>query len=525
MSKSLVVMGNIWTGDPKNPHAEALRVVGDRIVQVGEKSDVVPAKGEEIYDFGDCLVTPGFTDSHIHFGAYARAGMYPDCGNANSLEELLDFLGGQVQGAAPDRWIRCINFIELNWKRPAVPSRLQLDRIALETPLLVSHYGAHFHIANTKAFELSGLWDSHDSEIERGADGLPTGRLFDSGADAMIKIIEAQYETNEALMSFSERALKKLSSMGIVALHACDAPSYALGERPDILQDLDEMGKLPMHVLLYHDELPNFAIRSGAGLNGGHIAYAGLKLFADGSLGARTAALNEPYSDKSDEYGRLLYPDEKLMEKLRAAQKRRIQVQIHAIGDAANEQVVGCVEAVQRELGRPAFPFRLNHAIVLPEGMPERIARAGIVVDLQPIQMWDDRNMAPSRLGERLYHRTYQLRRLADAGVLLTGSSDAPCDDPNPWYGIGIAATHRGLDGLMLEGQDASQKLTSDEALALYTMNPWKALGVKDGKAGILVPGARADIAVADRNVFELAPGDICKVKNQATFFEGRRVF
>ncbi len=525
MSKSLVVMGNIWTGDPKNPHAEALRVVGDRIVQVGEKSDVVPAKGEEIYDFGDCLVTPGFTDSHIHFGAYARAGMYPDCGNANSLEELLDFLGGQVQGAAPDRWIRCINFIELNWKRPAVPSRLQLDRIALETPLLVSHYGAHFHIANTKAFELSGLWDSHDSEIERGADGLPTGRLFDSGADAMIKIIEAQYETNEALMSFSERALKKLSSMGIVALHACDAPSYALGERPDILQDLDEMGKLPMHVLLYHDELPNFAIRSGAGLNGGHIAYAGLKLFADGSLGARTAALNEPYSDKSDEYGRLLYPDEKLMEKLRAAQKRRIQVQIHAIGDAANEQVVGCVEAVQRELGRPAFPFRLNHAIVLPEGMPERIARAGIVVDLQPIQMWDDRNMAPSRLGERLYHRTYQLRRLADTGVLLTGSSDAPCDDPNPWYGIGIAATHRGLDGLMLEGQDASQKLTIDEALALYTMNPWKALGVKDGTAGILVPGARADIAVADRNVFELAPGDICKVKNQATFFEGRRVF
>lgn len=525
MSKSLVVMGNIWTGDPKNPHAEALRVVGDRIVQVGEKSDVVPAKGEEIYDFGDCLVTPGFTDSHIHFGAYARAGMYPDCGNANSLEELLDFLGGQVQGAAPDRWIRCINFIELNWEHPAVPSRLQLDRIAPETPLLVSHYGAHFHIANTKAFELSSLWDSHDPEIERGADGLPTGRLFDSGADAMIKIIEAQYETNEALMSFSERALKKLSSMGIVALHACDAPSYALGERPDILQDLDEMGKLSMHVLLYHDELPNFAIRSGAGLNGGHIAYAGLKLFADGSLGARTAALNEPYSDKSDEYGRLLYPDEKLMEKLRAAQKRRIQVQIHAIGDAANEQVVGCVEAVQRELGRPAFPFRLNHAIVLPEGMPERIARAGIVVDLQPIQMWDDRNMAPSRLGERLYHRTYQLRKLADAGVLLTGSSDAPCDDPNPWYGIGIAATHRGLDGLMLEGQDASQKLTIDEALALYTMNPWKALGVKDGKAGILVPGARADIAVADRNVFELAPGDICKVKNQATFFEGRRVF
>ena len=90
---------------------------------------------------------------------------------------------------------------------------------------------------------------------------------------------------------------------------------------------------------------------------------------------------------------------------------------------------------------------------------------------------------------------------------------------------MGIAATHRGLDGAMLEGQDAGQKLTRDEALALYTTNPWKALGVKDGTSGMLVPGARADIAVADRNVFELAPEDLCKVKNQATFFEGRRVF
>lgn len=525
MSKSCVVTGTIWTGDPRNPRAEALRVVDDRIVQVGARSFVAPAKDEDVWDFGSCLVTPGFTDSHIHFGAYARAGMYPDCGTANSLEELLEFLRAQVKDAAPGQWIRCVNFIELNWKRPAVPSRLQLDGVAPETPLLVSHYGAHFHVANTKAFELSGLWDSHDPEIERGADGLPTGRLFDSGADAMIKAVEAQYETNEALMSFSERALKKLSSMGIVALHACDAPSYALGERPDILQDLDERGALPMRVFLYHDELPNFAIRSGAGLNGGHIAYAGLKFFADGSLGARTAALNEPYSDKDDECGRLLYTDEKLMEKLRAAQKRRIQVQVHAIGDAANEQVVRCMEAVQRELGRPTFSYRLNHAIVLPEGMPERIARAGIVVDLQPIQMWDDRNMAPLRLGGRLYRRAYQLRRLADAGVLLTGSSDAPCDDPNPWYGMGIAATHRGLDGAMLEGQDAGQKLTRDEALALYTTNPWKALGVKDGTSGMLVPGARADIAVADRNVFELAPEDLCKVKNQATFFEGRRVF
>ena len=175
MSKSCVVTGTIWTGDPRNPRAEALRVVDDRIVQVGARSFVAPAKDEDVWDFGSCLVTPGFTDSHIHFGAYARAGMYPDCGTANSLEELLEFLRAQVKDAAPGQWIRCVNFIELNWKRPAVPSRLQLDGVAPETPLLVSHYGAHFHVANTKAFELSGLWDSHDPEIERGADGLPTG--------------------------------------------------------------------------------------------------------------------------------------------------------------------------------------------------------------------------------------------------------------------------------------------------------------------------------------------------------------
>ncbi len=525
MSKSFVLKGNIWTGDPAHPRAEALRAVGGRIVRVGTSAEISPGPGDAVYDFGDCLVTPGFTDSHLHFGAYARAGIYPDCGGANSLEELLGFLAGQVRNAAPGAWVRCVNFIELNWEKPEVPTRLQLDSAAPDTPLLVSHYGAHFHIANTKAFQVSGLWDSDSAEIERGSDGLPAGRLFDSGADAMIRAVEAQYETTESLTRFSERALKKLSSMGIVALHTCDAPSYALGERPDILQDLDESGRLPMYVFLYHDKLPNFLIRSRISLNGGHIAYAGLKLFADGSLGARTAAMVEPYSDKADERGRLLLTDEAMTDAFRAAQKRGIQVQIHAIGDAANDQVVRCVEAVQAELGRPKLPYRLNHAIVLTDGLARRIADAGIVVDLQPIQIWDDRNMAPSRLGRRLHDATYQLRRLADAGILLTGSSDAPCDDPNPWYGIGIAATHRGLDGTVPEGQNEAQKLTLDEALALYTANPWKALGIDSRNAGTLVPGAPANIAVAECDVFKLDPRDICGVKNQATFFEGERVF
>ncbi len=522
---SFVLRGNIWTGDEKRPRARALRVENGKIVGVGAREEIVPRSGDEIYDFGDCTVTPGFTDSHLHFGAYARTWMYPDCSGAKSLEDLLDFLRDQVKKNESGAWLRVVNFVELNWEHPAVPTRLDLDAVAPDTPLLLSHYGGHFHVANTKAFERSGLWNVNSPEIERGADGLPAGRLIDSGADAMIKLIEASCETVEQLTKYSAAAIEKLSSMGITALHTSDAPSYALGDRPDILQDLDEAGRLPAHVFIYHDKLPNTLIRSRICLNGGHIAYAGLKLFADGSLGARTAALIEPYSDDAAERGRLLFSDGELMKNFREAQSRRIGVQIHAIGDAANEQVVRCIEKVQSELGSPEIPYRLNHAIVLTEDLPERIARAGIVVDLQPIQMWDDRNMAPARLASRLHDRAYQLRALADAGIVLTGSSDAPCDDPNPWWGIGLAATHRGLDGSLLKGQNEAQKLTLDEALTIYTANPWKSLGIDPRKAGILCPGAAADCAVADCDVFALAPEKICAVKNQATFFEGRKVF
>lgn len=525
MSESFVLKGNIWTGDSGKPYVEALRVSGGKVLQTGSVSEIVPSAGEKVYDYGRCLVTPGFTDAHLHFGAYARAGIYPDCGSAESLEDLLDFLRGQVKDAGAGRWVRCINFIELNWKHPAVPTRLQLDRIAPDTPLVVSHYGAHMHIANTAAFKSAGLWDSSDPEIERGSDGLPTGKLFDSGADAMIRAIQAQHETDAALTAFFEKALHKLTSLGLTALHACDAPTYALGERPDLMQNLDAGGRMPMHVFFYHDRLPDFKVRSQRNFKSGHLAYAGLKVFADGSLGARTAALSRPYSDEPGESGHLIHTDEQMISLFRAAQMRGIQVQTHAIGDAACKQVVRCVEAVQKELGRPEAPYRLNHAIVLGEGMPERIARAGIVVDLQPIQIWDDRNMAPLRLGPRLFRMAYQLRRLADAGILLTGSSDAPCDDPNPWYGIGVAATHLGLDGSVPEGHDTAQKLTLDEALRLYTVNPWKAMAFDGPAAGTLVPGAPADIAVADRDVFKAAPAEICQVKNQATFFEGEKVF
>lgn len=518
---SFVVKGKVWTGDDSFPYAGWFRVRGGVITERGESSSFSPQQGEEVLDYGDNLVLPGFTDAHIHFTAFAKRKIYRDLSGVKSLGEMLDAVSEECAKAGKGVWVRCINYNEAYWDTPQLPDIDMLDEIAPENPVILSRYCGHIHIANSAGFKRAGIYDSDSVNVVRGADGRLTGLLTEGGAGPIIESVAAEYETPEKLRELINAACLELAASGITAVHANDAPSYALGEDLAAMQDLDAQGRLPLRVLCYHDRMPNYTIKSGFGND--KVSFAGLKLFADGCLGGHTAALSDPYSDATDACGLINWSDDVLYSMLAEARRRGIQVQIHAIGDKAVEQVVAAIEKVIAEYGRPELPFRINHCIVCPKDLVERIAVSGSAVDLQPIQAHTDRTMAPLRLGARMEH-SYSFKTLHDAGILLTGSSDAPMEVPDPWFSIWCAVCRTDTDGAPLAGYNPDEKLDLDSALKMYTVNPWIAVGKAD-KFGKIAPGYIADFTVTEGDPTEMPPENLRCVQNTATFIGGECVF
>lgn len=519
---SYIVKGAIWTGDSAKPYADCFRVEGGRFAEVGSASELRPRDGEKVCDYGENLIVPGFTDAHMHLTAYSKLHLYKDLASVGSLEELKEILRAEAAKTEKGKWLRCINFNETTWERKILPHIKTLDEVAPDTPLILSRYCGHKHIVNTAGFKKSGLWDSTDPNVERDAKGNLTGVINEGGAGCIIDEVAAEYETRETMRRLLTDTCRHLSSLGIIAVHANDAPSYALGEALAVMQDMDEDGELPIRVHCYHDRLPNYDVRSNFGNE--KIAFAGLKLFADGALGSHTAALNEPYSDDAANCGQLNHTDEELYELLLEAHKRHIQVQIHAIGDKAMEQVVTAIEKVIAACGKPFLPYRINHAIVCPKELIARIVKTGSVIDLQPIMAHTDRNMAPARLGPERTRLVYPFRTFSEAGILLTGSSDAPIEDPNPWLNMWNACTKSNFDGTPIAGYDASEVVDLSTALKFYTVNPWQALGLGDSH-GKIKAGYHADYVAVNGNPFKLHKADLYKVTNKATFLDGKCVW
>ena len=522
LSKCLLVKGRIWTGQEFSPWAEAAVIKEGRFVYVG---DFLTARanspGAEVEDWRANLVMPGMSDGHLHLTAFARQGIYVNLLSVKSLDEIAEKLRIRASEAAPGAWIRAINYNEMAWPDTSPPTKEWLDSLGLDNPVILSRYCGHNHVANTRALRLSGLWDSADPHVIRGDDGEPTGLLTEGGAAPIIELVTAENETPQKLIDAMERAAMYMAAHGVTCGHACDAPKYALGEEVYTWQELREREKLPIRVICYHDRLPNFTVRSGAGND--QIMYGGLKIFMDGNLGGHTSYMREPFADKPDTCGFPNHDDEELYELISEAHRRGIQVAAHMIGDAAIEQCARVVERVIAKYGQPRLPYRFIHVIVCPADLRERLKRLGVVLDVQPCQSYTDKVMAPLRLGAKRCLDTYPFRSLWDTGLLFVGSTDAPMEIENMWIGIWNAVCRCDDDGTPLK-YDPNQKLTLEEALRAYTVNAWKAVGRGD-EFGLIQPGYHADFTVVDGNPFERPAMELRNTEHLATYLEGRRVW
>lgn len=470
---TLFVNGRVFTGARS---AEALLVENGRVVAVGPEASVRPwaPTGAARVDLEGGLVVPGLADAHLHLGEMARARAGFDAGAYPSVDKLL--AGLQAWGpshpgpAVVGRGLDLERLSERRW-----PSRIELDR-AERRPVVLFHVSGHAAVLNSAAVERL-------SAEGAAVPGAPEAAhvLLEEGLHAVAPIVEAAVPLTPEMI---ERAAREVASLGVTAVGTMNASDAELRA----LRQLDQAGRLPVRVRAYPPLARVREIVAEAPAHGtGRFAVVGVKGFLDGAFGPRTASLEEPYDDDPGNRGIDRGEDVRLRENLLHAGERGLAPALHAIGDRAVARAARLLEAA-RTVGGGA---RIEHASLTPPATwaPLRGVRPTLVV--QPGFLLTDLWLR-ERLGPERARWAYAFRALADQGLELAGSSDAPFDAPDPWRGIRAAV--RRTDEL---GRSANpwpdQALPAEEALALYTLGAPHALGLAGGR---LEPGAAGDVVV-----------------------------
>jgi predicted amidohydrolase YtcJ len=504
-----LLLRNGWVyrsaSDP--PLAGSLLVDGGRIRALGTDRDVAesaPSGCLEI-DLGNRTVLPGLIDAHLHFEQYALSFDLIDC-EVPSLEECV----ARVREGALDldigEWVRGHGWNDNAWSRSG--TRQDLDAASGGRPAFLTAKSLHAGWANSEALRLAGVTaetpDPPDGHIVRQPDGSPSGILLE-GAGRLVSACIAP-PSPELLASKMQAAQENLWRMGLTGIHDFDGARCLQG-----LQLLREGGRLGLRVLknIPYADL-NAAIQVGlrSGFGDEWIRLGHAKVFADGALGPRTAAMLEAYDDAPGNLGIGFLDAEELLERALRAGEHGWGMAIHAIGDRANHIVLDALAALREQeqlRGWVRRRHRIEHLQLLHPADIPRPAALGVVASMQPLHATSDMEMADRGWGARV-RSAYAWRSQLSAGAILAFGSDAPVESPNPFWGLHAAITRRRSDGSPgLAGWVPQEKLGLSEALAGYTRGAALAAGWEES-AGFLGPGSWADLIVLDDDPFRIEP-------------------
>ncbi len=526
----VVVNARVRTMDAKQPAAEAVAVYGNRIVAVGSNAEVRKLAGARtrILDAGGRLVLPGFNDSHVHFlsGGFQLASV--DLRDAATPQEFAERIRQFAQKIPKGRWITGGDWDHERWPAAALPTKELIDAFTPDTPVFVSRLDGHMALANSLALKLAGVTretpDPPGGLIVRDPKtNEPTGVLKDAAMSYVYKVIpDASFE--EKLIA-GRAATEHAARNGVTSVQDMSA-----GNDVGVYQTLLERGELKTRVYAV-SPLPSWERLASTGVHARFgndvLRIGGLKGFADGSLGSTTALLFEPYLDAPGTKGLLgdeMQPEGAMLERVRQADRYSLQVMIHAIGDAANDQILSIYEQVTKENGERDRRFRIEHAQHLRQQDISRFGRNRVVASMQPYHCIDDGRWAEKRIGPGRARGTYAFRSLLDSGAVLAFGSDWTVAPISPLMGIYAAVTRRTLDGKNPGGWVPEQKITVEEAARAYTVGSAFAEFADDAK-GTITAGKLADMVILSEDIFSIDPVKIEGVRVVTTIMDGRVVF
>jgi len=496
----LLTNGRIHTMDAAGSVVDALVIRAGRVAFAGRRGDINPAPGEPTLDLGGRAVLPGLVDGHGHLMLLARARLELDLAAARSEDEIARMVAAAAARRAPGEWITGRGWDQTRWPGQAYPSRASLDRAAPGHPVALIRVDGHATWASGLALTRAGITrhstDPQGGLIARDARGEPTGILIDLAQDVIRGLVPAPSEErfDQAVRDTIAECLAK----GLTGAHE---PGLDLGAIASYTR-LIERSQFPFRVFAalsgkkawgrYRDGAPET-------VGDGRLVVGAVKLWLDGALGSRGAALHSPYCDDPANTGLVLVPPEEVERLTREASARGFHVWVHAIGDRANTMVLDVFERVRAEGGPPAR-LRVEHAQILTPADIPRFARLGVVPSMQPTHCTSDMRWAGERLGPERLAGAYAWRSVLESGAYIAGGSDFPVEDANPFHGLHAAVTRRPREGADPGGQPG-QRMTRDEAVRSFTIWNARSVGLAADQ-GSLEVGRRADLIALPDDVF-----------------------
>jgi predicted amidohydrolase YtcJ len=530
----LILNGDIHTFDPDRPRARALALDrrSGRIVAVGDDHEIRTLAGPltDTLDAGGRTIIPGLVDAHTHITGYAEARLDVDLRDVRSEDEAVARVRERAARTPAGQWILGQSWDANRWPGGTLPSRATLDGAVPDHPVALLHHSYHAMWVNSQALRAAGITaetpEPEGGTIGRDGAGEPTGLLFEAGAMDLVERVIAPPD-DDMLLDELRRVLAEVRARGLTGLHVIE------GDRSlRLLQRLRASNELSPRVLFY---IPRAALQDAvrlgvrAGFGDDTLRVAGVKLFMDGALGPRTAAMLDPYEGQPEYHGLLTLSETEAASTIATATDHGIGVAIHAIGDRAVRTALNAIEATMRagRLGSRALPvparrFRLEHVqLAAPEDIT-RMAHLGVVASVQPFHAVVDRDAAERAWGTR-HRRAYAYNTLRQAGIPLALGSDVPVDTCDPWRVIHAAVMRRDDRTPERSRWLPEHALTVTQALWAYTVGAAYAGGQEEHQ-GTLTPGKLADLLVLAEDPFSIPPERLADMQVTATLVGGELV-
>jgi predicted amidohydrolase YtcJ len=498
------VGGDIVTNNPDQPRVTGLALRGNRVLAVGDDASVRALVGPEtrVVELGGKTVTPGLVDGHCHLYGLGTAHESVDLKHLESEKAASVAAARGAIGLAKGEWVVGRGWDQNLWGG-TFPTKATLDEALGDRPAALRRVDGHALWANSAALKIAGVTkatpDPAGGKIMRDAGGEPTGVLVDLAMDLVeAKVPPASRETRERRIRWAANVAVEAGFTGVHEMGIDD-------ETVAVYHQLSGAGELPLRVNAYLEGslavAKTLADREVEPDDGdAYFSMVGVKLFADGALGSRGAALAADYSDDAGNRGLWVMEPAALKEATLSATAAGWQVATHAIGDAANHAVLDAYEAAEAAQKGTDLRLRLEHAQVLMQGDIERLAKLGVIASMQPTHATSDMPWAEQRVGPDRIKGAYAWRSVLDAGGLIVAGSDFPIEEVSPMFGLYAAVTRQDPKGEPAGGWYPAQRMTLDEAIFAFTAAPAVA-GFVEEHRGRLVPGFVADVTVFDRTL------------------------
>ncbi len=531
----VITHAQIYTVDNARPIASALAVRGGRVLFVGSDAEAkaLATSSARIIDLQGATVIPGIVDAHAHLLGLGNTLQRVNLVGSTSYSEVIARVKACARDVKPGEWIQGRGWDQNRWAIKEFPTHEALSLAFPNNPVVLTRIDGHALLANAKAMELARVTaatpDPSGGRIIRLSSGAPAGVFVDNAQSLIGRAIPAasRADKRKAIL----RAIAESNRWGLTGVHDPGEDAETIG----IYEELAKAGNYSLrnYVMLSDPGEPGAAatlrnpyIQRGpqSALYDGHLWIRAIKLYADGALGSRGAALLAPYTDEPTNSGLLVSRPEHIRAWAEAGLRRGFQINVHAIGDRGNRIVLDAFDSALRKFPKADHRFRIEHAQVLSPADIPRFARLGVIPSMQATHQTSDMRWAEARVGPQRIRGAYAWRSLLNTGVVIPNGTDFPVEEVNPLLTFHASVTRQDPTNWPAGGWYPEQKMTREEALQSMTIWPAYA-GFQESILGSLTPGKYADFVVLDRDIMRVPDGEILGTRVLSTWIGGKRVY